>query len=349
MFELFDIQLQTGGHILFEHPASASTWSLTFVEELAKRPGMICVVAHMCRFGMSGRDQNGPGVVLKPTKFLTDSPAIAAELDRKCIGGHRHISTLNAGGLAQFAIYPPALCHAIAIGFARQRKADARTRRISRDELPVLALCEEDAQDDDSVPDLCDNSDEECENEQRHLFGCDEESDEGFVAFDDAKGGSLPVPLVREARKVEMQFVKDRDLYEYKPVSECFAKTGHPPVNTKWVDINKGDDKVPAIRFRLVAMECRKLWKQKWFAATPPIETLRLFVAIAAVGDPRPKRRSDRPRRMFFLDVSRVHWYPESIRDVYVKLPAEDPKGNDPTICGKLKHTMYGTLDAAQG
>ena len=104
------------------------------------------------------------------------------------------------------------------------------------------------------------------------------------MAFDDAKGGSLPVPLVREARKVEMQFVKDRDLYEYKPVSECFAKTGHPPVNTKLVDINKGDDNVRAIRFRLVAMEFRKRWKQKWFAATPPIETLRLFVAIAAVG-----------------------------------------------------------------
>ena len=151
MFELFDIQLQTGGHILFEHPASASTWSLPFVVELAKRPGMICVVAHMCRFGMSGRDQNGPGVVLKPTKFLTDSPAIAAELNRQCIGGHRHISTLNAGGLAQFAIYLPALCHAIATGLARQLKADVRNRRIARDEFPVLALCDEDAQDGGSL------------------------------------------------------------------------------------------------------------------------------------------------------------------------------------------------------
>ena len=114
MFELFDIQLQTGGHILFEHPASASTWSLPVVIEMTKRPGMVCVVAHMCRFGMSGRDPHGQGLVLKPTRFLTDSHAIAAELDRKCTGGHRHISTLNAGGLAQFAIYPPALsrhCH----------------------------------------------------------------------------------------------------------------------------------------------------------------------------------------------------------------------------------------------
>ena len=45
MFELFDLQLKNGGHILFEHPASASTWSLPFVIEMSKRPGMQCVVA----------------------------------------------------------------------------------------------------------------------------------------------------------------------------------------------------------------------------------------------------------------------------------------------------------------
>ena len=297
----------------------------------------------MCRFGMSGRDHHGPGLVLKPTKFLTSSLAIAAELNRKCIGGHRHISSLNAGGFAQFAIYLPALCHAIAKGLAKQLKADARNRRIHRDDIPELALCEDDAQD-DSMPDVCDSDDESDDD----AFGCDEESNEEFVAFDDAKGGSLPVPLVREARKVEMQFVKDRDLYEYRPVSECLSKTGAPPVSTKWVDTNKGDDNNPAIRSRLVAMECRKPWKQRWFAATPPIETLRFFVAIAAVGDPRAKRRSDRLRRMLHIDVSRAHWYPEAVRDVYVRLPAEDPRGNDPTICGKLKHTMYGILDAAQ-
>ena len=92
------------------------------------------------------------------------------------------------------------------------------------------------------------------------------------------------------------------------------------------MDTNNGDDTTPAYRSRLVAMECRKPWKQKWFAATPPIETLRLVVAIAAVGDPRAKTRSERPRRMLLVDVSRAHWYPESVRDVYVKLPAEDPR-----------------------
>ena len=84
----------------------------------------------------------------------------------------------------------------------------------------------------------------------------DEESEEVFEAFDDAKGGPLPLPLVREEWKVEMQFVKDRDIYEYRPTSECLAKTGRPPIGTKWVDMNKGDDDEPFVRSRLVAMEC---------------------------------------------------------------------------------------------
>ena len=70
------------------------------------------------------------------------------------------------------------------------------------------------------------------------------------------------------------------------------------------MDTNKGDDETTVIRFRLVAMECRKPWKQKWFAATPPIETLRFFVAITAVKNPQAATRFERPRRMLILDVS---------------------------------------------
>ena len=100
-------------------------------------------------------------------------------------------------------------------------------------------------------------------------------------------------------------------------------------------------------------MECRKPWSEKWFAATPPIETFRLLIAIAAVGDPLAATRSNRPlrerlRRMLILDVSRVHRYPKATCDVYVKLPAEEPRGGDPTVCRKLKRTMCSTLDAAQ-
>ena len=47
-------------------------------------------------------------------------------------------------------------------------------------------------------------------------------------------------------------------------------------------------------------------------------------------------------------DVSRAHFYADAVRDVYVGLPSEDPKTKQPGVCGKLRKTMYGSLDAAQ-
>ena len=141
-----------------------------------------------------------------------------------------------------------------------------------------------------------------------------------------------------------MVFVKERQIYEYASVKECLARTGRPPVGTKWVDTNKGDDQNPQYRSRLVATEVRKPWSDKWFAATPPLEALRLLATLAARGNPK----TGRPRRILLLDVSRAHWYPDATREVYVRLPPEDPRAGEPDVCGRLERSMYGALDAAQ-
>ena len=46
--------------------------------------------------------------------------------------------------------------------------------------------------------------------------------------------------------------------------------------------------------------------------------------------------------------MSRAHFYADAVRDVYVRLPDEDPKAKQPGVCGKLRKTMYGSLDAGQ-
>ena len=46
--------------------------------------------------------------------------------------------------------------------------------------------------------------------------------------------------------------------------------------------------------------------------------------------------------------MSRAHFYADAVRDVYVRLPDDDPKAKQPGVCGKLRKTMYGSLDAAQ-
>ena len=92
----------------------------------------------------------------------------------------------------------------------------------------------------------------------------------------------------------------------------------------------KPKNKNPKHRSRLVATEVRKPWSEKWFAATPPIEALRILVSLAARGNTKTKR----PRRMLLLDVSRAHWHPEAKRDVHVRLLPEDPQAETDTFHG---------------
>ena len=96
-FELIEMQIAAGRFILFEHPAGASTWDLDFVRAIIDRMGMHLVVAHQCRFGLKGTDQIGEALVKKPTRFLTNSAAIARQLNKQCTGGHRHATTIGQG------------------------------------------------------------------------------------------------------------------------------------------------------------------------------------------------------------------------------------------------------------
>ena len=98
-------------------------------------------------------------------------------------------------------------------------------------------------------------------------------------------------------------------------------------------------------RSRLVCMEVRRGEVEAIFSATPPLEAARVLVAIAASEDPR---RVQDPYKVMVLDVSRAHFYAKAVRDVYVRLPPEEPRSSDPNACGKLRCTMYGTLDAAE-
>ena len=46
--------------------------------------------------------------------------------------------------------------------------------------------------------------------------------------------------------------------------------------------------------------------------------------------------------------VSPAHFGADAVRDVYVRLPDEDPMAKQPGVCGKLRKMMCGSLDAAQ-
>ena len=46
------------------------------------------------------------------------------------------------------------------------------------------------------------------------------------------------------------------------------------------------------------------------------------------------------------IDIKRAYFYAPARQTVYVKLPPEDPRAKDPSVCGKLLKSLYGTRDA---
>ena len=75
-----------------------------------------------------------------------------------------------------------------------------------------------------------------------------------------------------------------------------------------------------------------------------PLESLRTLLAILSREDPTGVAD---PMCLSLVDVSRAHFYADATREVFIRLPSEDPRAGEKDVCGRLKKTMYGTLDAA--
>ena len=165
--------------------------------------------------------------------------------------------------------------------------------------------------------------------------------DECVEAFyDDVSGKMLPAKLVKKARQEESEFLRSFPVYVKVPEKEAKGKTR---VSVRWCDVNKGDLEAMEIRSRLVGREFK--WKdpfmQGTFASTPPLESLRyIFHWVQTI----KHRRGKRVRiKLLVLDVSRAHFHPPAVREVYITLPPED---FEPGMVGKLLRTIYGTRDA---
>jgi hypothetical protein len=103
--------------------------------------------------------------------------------------------------------------------------------------------------------------------------------------FDEKTGALLGAEDVRKARAEELDFMRKIPLFDVVPEAECWARTGRPPVSTKWVDINKGTRENPDVRCRLVARDFKPKGekdREDLFAAMPPLEAKKLLFRMAA-------------------------------------------------------------------
>ena len=112
-------------------------------------------------------------------------------------------------------------------------------------------------------------------------------------------------------------------------------------IPTRWIDINKGDDQQPNYRSRLVAKEFNTGSAEGLFAATPPLEALRLLLSDAA-----SPSESDDGNVIMVNDVARAFFEAPVQRTVCVELPPEAGSAKGLEV-GLLKMSLYGTRDAA--
>ena len=145
---------------------------------------------------------------------------------------------------------------------------------------------------------------------------------------------------VKTAREKEKKYLWNMEVYECSTEATARARTGRNPVGFKWIDTNKGRAEAPRYRSRLVCTEVRHE------RVEPVRETLRILPSAACQED---VFQAEDPFLISIADASRAHFYADAVRDVYVRLPDEDPKAKAARcVCGKVRKTMYGSLDAAQ-
>ena len=104
--------------------------------------------------------------------------------------------------------------------------------------------------------------------------------------YDDISGFELDPVLVRKARTEEMKFMSDLKVWKYASIADCIRCTRKKPLGLRWCDVNKGDNESPDVRARLVVQDVRSKSTiavgdiAATFAATPPIECLRLILSL---------------------------------------------------------------------
>ena len=103
--ELYKMQIESGRYYLHEHPTSALSWSESCIQNIINHTDNFVTRIHMCAYEMKIPDKSGNEYVCKPTHFLTNSPIVAARIERKCDKNHQH-AQLQGSRIKQAAIYP---------------------------------------------------------------------------------------------------------------------------------------------------------------------------------------------------------------------------------------------------
>ena len=331
--ELCVMQINAGRLFMFEHPAGASTWESKLLRDLYSRDGVFKVNFDFCMAGMKVGNKVNDAKKLHPVKkrtgLMTNSHAIYTIFrEVQCRGEHVH-ADISGGKTSECQRYPEKFCKMVCEGVKRELQTVKWRNR----------LCE--------VFDVTQSFGKLLNvHEKIDKMECPPEEDpfsqlyEGLEFVDDISGSPLIKELAIEARKLEIDFFKRMGVYT-KVARQSWMRV----ISTKWIDQNKGDSANPNYRARLVGREIKKDQRQDLFAATPPLESLKLVMSICA--SHQGAMRDEDNFVVMYNDVKRAYFYAPAKRPVYIKIPDEDFEPGDENRVGVLNLSLYGTRDAA--
>ena len=384
--KLYAIQVAAGRYFLHEHPTGASSWKELCILDILGLPGVQRVNGDQCQYGQE-TDAGNP--VKKPTGWMSNAEEVLKMLSLRCTARQGECSRRQGGKheacsgrtAKKAAIYPFELCRAILQGFRNQlRKIGLMEVGVAgmqvMQELHAVAGEEEEEEEPEAAQGGQDSrrrrggldfgvlrmeevlaaANHQGRPSPRDRWSKPKEPLPKKVIRDAITGQELQPELVEKARQKELEYFKSKNVWTLKSRAECLRRTGKRPITVKWVDVNKGDDEVVNYRSRLVAREIRLPGEDPIFAPTPPLESVRMVLSLAAtdlrgerkhVRDPQSEDRT----QVSIIDISRAYFNAKKSEDddpTYVELPDEDPN-KALGMCGLLKVHMYGTRAAADG
>ena len=165
----------------------------------------------------------------KPTRFLTNSRNLVKELSRRCDRQHVHQPLMQSRAAAA-ARYPEPLCRAICEGLLKDRaERDGGVKHL-------MSL----------------TADTRISGKERLMAVHDDETND--VAWDDVSGALLDPVKVKAARRQEIEYIKKKNVH-INIQRKVARQKNIGVIQTRWVDVNKGDVHNPSHRSRLVGKE----------------------------------------------------------------------------------------------
>ena len=143
-----------------------------------------------------------------------------------------------------------------------------------------------------------------------------------------------------------MEFFREMNAYTRCPRSKI-AEVGGQLIDVRWIDVNKGGYEDPVYRSLLVGREYNTHKDDSLYAATPPLEALRIIISNAATIERGGERGRERRKELMVNDVSRAYFYAPATRNIFIELPSEDEEAQKGEARW-LNVCLYGTRDAAR-